>query len=236
MRAPGPVFPRFLVFALAVSLATPCLAQSPAPATANLPLVYSTTPMTRNADLMLSASIISVTATEAGLASLSPSLFRSDTWKARTARAVKLALYRHTRCHVLRGTQSRMGSPDAGDRIWGPLAAVVRWFTVVLQSIRPSGGERDTRRLAGDGVDSWRRAGSGESAERSRGDADARRRARFCRARTRGRHPVSRRVDLCDREPFAGQLRRSRGARWIAGRRVDFREGPRQETRPAREY
>ena len=49
--------------------------------------------MTRNADLMLSASIISVTATEAGLASLSPSLFRSDTWKARTARAVKLALY-----------------------------------------------------------------------------------------------------------------------------------------------
>ena len=87
------MFPRFLVFALAVCLATPCLAQSPAPATANLPLVYSTTPMTRNADLMLSASIISETATEAGLASLSPSLFRSDTWKARTARAVKLALY-----------------------------------------------------------------------------------------------------------------------------------------------
>lgn len=87
------MFPRFLLFTLAASLAAPCLAQSTAPATANVPLVYSTTPMTRNADLMLSASIISVTATEAGLANISPSLFRSANWKARTVRAVKLALF-----------------------------------------------------------------------------------------------------------------------------------------------
>lgn len=85
--------PRFPLFALAVSLAAPCLAQSPAPAPFELPLVYSTTPMTRNADLMLSASIVSTSATEAGLANLSSSLFRSTRWTARSARAAKLTLF-----------------------------------------------------------------------------------------------------------------------------------------------
>ena len=93
MRAPGSVFRRFPLFALALSLAAPCLAQSPAPAPIDLPLVYSTTPMTRNADLMLSASIMSTSASEAGLASISPSLFRSARWTARSARAAKLALF-----------------------------------------------------------------------------------------------------------------------------------------------
>ena len=49
--------------------------------------------MTRNADLMLSASILSTSATEAALAKVSPSLFRSTRTSARVARATKLALF-----------------------------------------------------------------------------------------------------------------------------------------------
>ena len=87
------MFRRFPLFAIAVCIAAPCLAQSPAPGPIDLPLVYSTTPMTRNADLMLSASIMSTSATEAGLANISSSLFRSTRWTARSARAAKLALF-----------------------------------------------------------------------------------------------------------------------------------------------
>jgi hypothetical protein len=49
--------------------------------------------MTRNADLMLSASIMSTSATEAGLANISTSLFRTTRWTAKVARASKLALF-----------------------------------------------------------------------------------------------------------------------------------------------
>ena len=72
MTVCGRVSCRFLVIiAAAVTVAVPCQAQSAAPATVQLPLVYSTTPMTRNADLMLSASILATAATDAGLAELS---------------------------------------------------------------------------------------------------------------------------------------------------------------------
>ncbi|HKY20878.1 MAG TPA: hypothetical protein VJM31_06635 [Vicinamibacterales bacterium] len=81
-----------VLIAVAVAAVSPCQAQSAAPASLTLPLVYSTTPMTRNADLMLSASILSTSISEAGLAKLSPSLFRSTRRSARVARAAKLAL------------------------------------------------------------------------------------------------------------------------------------------------
>lgn len=94
MTVCGRVSCRFLVIiAAAVAFALPCQAQSAAPATLQLPLVYSTTPMTRNADLMLSASILATGATDAGFAALSPSLFRGPRFAARVARATKLALF-----------------------------------------------------------------------------------------------------------------------------------------------
>ena len=78
---------------VAAAAAGPCQAQPSTPASVKLPLVYSTTPMTRNADLMLSASILSTSASEAGLAKVSPSLFRSTRKAARAARATKLVLF-----------------------------------------------------------------------------------------------------------------------------------------------
>jgi hypothetical protein len=94
MTVCGRVLCRFLVIiAVAVACAKPCQAQSSAPATLQLPLVYSTTPMTRNADLMLSASILATGATDAALAALSPSLFRGSRASARLARATKLAMF-----------------------------------------------------------------------------------------------------------------------------------------------
>jgi hypothetical protein len=96
MTVCGRVSCRLLVIiaaAVAVALAVPCQAQTGAPATLQLPLVYSTTPMTRNADLMLSASILATGATDAGFAALSPSLFRGPRASARVARATKLALF-----------------------------------------------------------------------------------------------------------------------------------------------
>src|SRR5688500_16961557 len=94
MTVCGRVSCRFLVIiVVAFAVAVPCQAQSAAPATLQLPLVYSTTPMTRNADLMLSASILATGASDAGLAAISPSLFRGPRASARVARATKLALF-----------------------------------------------------------------------------------------------------------------------------------------------
>ena len=82
-----------VVGTIAAAAAGPCQAQPSTPASVKLPVVYSTTPMTRNADLMLSASILSASASEAGLAKVSPSLFRSTRKAARAARAAKLVLF-----------------------------------------------------------------------------------------------------------------------------------------------
>jgi hypothetical protein len=94
MRVSGHESRRFLVsLAAALACAVPCQAQSAAPATLQLPLVYSTNAMTRNAELMLSASILATAATDAGLESLSESLFSGPRASARLARATKLALF-----------------------------------------------------------------------------------------------------------------------------------------------
>jgi hypothetical protein len=131
---------RFLVFiAATVAFAVPCLAQSAAPAALQLPLVYSTTPMTRNADLMLSASILATSAADVGLTALSPPLFRGPRFAARVARATKLALFdlpvvvyfvglNHEWGHQTRSTEygvdsqlSLTGTPWSSNpfRLWG---------------------------------------------------------------------------------------------------------------------
>jgi hypothetical protein len=65
-------------------------AQSPS---VDVPAVYSTTPMTRNADAMLSVSILSTAAADHGLAAVSTSLFRGAHPRGRLARAAKLLLF-----------------------------------------------------------------------------------------------------------------------------------------------
>jgi hypothetical protein len=93
MRGNGLLCRRFFWFAATLICAVPSHAQGTATPSVEVPLVYSTVPMIRNADLMLSASILSTAASEAGLAKLSPSLFRSSRGSARAARAIKLALF-----------------------------------------------------------------------------------------------------------------------------------------------
>jgi hypothetical protein len=68
-------------------------AQTPDAAQVELPLVLSTTPMTRSADLLLSASIASTFVSDAGLAKVSPSLFRAPQPRGRAVRAAKLVLF-----------------------------------------------------------------------------------------------------------------------------------------------
>jgi hypothetical protein len=62
-------------------------------AAVDVPVVFSTTPMTRNADAMLTVSILSTAALDKGLAELSSSLFRAPRPRGRLARTVKLALF-----------------------------------------------------------------------------------------------------------------------------------------------
>ena len=58
--------------------------------TADVTVTYSTTPLTRNADLMLAASILSTAAGDAGLEALSPSLARGPRPRGRLVRAAKV--------------------------------------------------------------------------------------------------------------------------------------------------
>ena len=78
-----------LVTALLTGLGSNLFAQT---STANLPAVYSTTPMTRDADLTLTASILSVAAADNGLAALS-SVFRAPRPGGRLARVARVALF-----------------------------------------------------------------------------------------------------------------------------------------------
>jgi hypothetical protein len=78
-----------LVTAILTGLGSNLFAQTSA---ANLPAVYSTTPMTRDADLTLAASILSTAAADDGLAALS-SVFRAPRPGGRLARIAKVALF-----------------------------------------------------------------------------------------------------------------------------------------------
>jgi len=68
-------------------------AQAPTAAQVELPLVFSTAPMTGSADLMLSASIVSTSGSDAALARLSPSVFRARRPGGRAIRTAKLLLF-----------------------------------------------------------------------------------------------------------------------------------------------
>ena len=78
-----------LVIAVLSAPGSNVFAQTPA---ANVPAVYSTTPMTRNADLTLTASILSMAAADNGLAALS-SVFRAPRPSGRLARVARVALF-----------------------------------------------------------------------------------------------------------------------------------------------
>jgi hypothetical protein len=78
-----------LVAALLTGFASNLFAQT---STVSVPAVYSTTPMTRNADVTLAASILSSAAVDNGLAAWS-SVFRAPRPSGRLARAAKVALF-----------------------------------------------------------------------------------------------------------------------------------------------
>ncbi len=59
----------------------------------DVPIVYSTADMIRNADVMLTASVLSVSVTDAALGRLSPLLFKGASAAARTSRIAKLVLF-----------------------------------------------------------------------------------------------------------------------------------------------
>jgi hypothetical protein len=77
-----------VAIALALSSAVTASAQ-----TADVPITYSTTALTRNADLMLTAAILATAATDAGLEAVSPSLARGSRPGGRAVRAAKLMLF-----------------------------------------------------------------------------------------------------------------------------------------------
>jgi hypothetical protein len=85
---------RNIVFACCALAASPLRlhAQTP-PSGIEAPIVLSTTPTTSNADLMLSAAILSTAATDTGLAKVSKSLFRAPTPGGRAMRAAKLLFF-----------------------------------------------------------------------------------------------------------------------------------------------
>jgi hypothetical protein len=83
--------------------------------TFEFPLVYSTTPMTRDADLMLSASILSTAAVDGALAALSPSIFRGSRPSGRFARAFKLVFVDVPVVTYFRSLNHEWGHQTSGD-------------------------------------------------------------------------------------------------------------------------
>ena len=87
MTAPGRTGRSLICALLALSAPVFASAQS-----ADVTLTYSTTPLTRNADLMLAAAILSTSASDEALEALSPSLARAPRPRGRLVRAAKLLL------------------------------------------------------------------------------------------------------------------------------------------------
>lgn len=83
---------------VALSLAFAALLARGGPAAAQtssvvVPVVFSTTPMTRNADAMLAASALATAAADNGLAAVSTTLFRGAHPRGRLVRAAKLLVF-----------------------------------------------------------------------------------------------------------------------------------------------
>ena len=97
-----------------ISLAATCAASASAQ-TADVTVTYSTTPLTRNADLMLTASILATAAGDAGLEALSPSLARGSRPRGRLVRAAKLVLLDSWVVNYVVGLNHEWGHQAAAD-------------------------------------------------------------------------------------------------------------------------
>jgi hypothetical protein len=82
-----------VALALVLGCAAPSPAQSADDPVRQFPVVYSTTSMTRNADLMLSAAVLSTWGADAALTELSPSLFAGSRPASRAGRIARLAFF-----------------------------------------------------------------------------------------------------------------------------------------------
>lgn len=89
MTIRGPVVASLVILAAVAG----CRSAAAQTAPVDAPVVFSTTPMTRNADAMLTVSILSTAAADRGLASISTSLFRGAQPRGRLVRAAKLLLF-----------------------------------------------------------------------------------------------------------------------------------------------
>ena len=157
-KAVGMPVRSLLVAALLIGFASNLFAQT---STVSLPAVYSTTPMTRNADVTLAASILSTAAADNGLAALS-SVFRAPRPGGRLARAVRVALFDIPVTFYFTGLNHEWGHQRSADEfgvrshlsVWTPWSSPQ--FRLEQRSETPP-GELVTSVIHGGGLEASRR-------------------------------------------------------------------------------
>ena len=101
----------------------------------DVPAVHSTTPMTRNADAMLSASILSTAAADTGLAACRRRSSAAPHPRGRLARAGKLALFDVPVVTYFPGLNHEWGHQTSADEFGVEFEAVARRHAVVVAAV-----------------------------------------------------------------------------------------------------